>query len=78
MNPSQLLAWLLCLALAFFASTLAVRNGLKVALLERQFEGVRLVAQDQQDLLRDIRSLLQTIEANTRSEVPSEQVAVPE
>jgi hypothetical protein len=66
MNASQMLAWLLCLALAFFAATLAVRNGLKVALLEKQFEEVRQAALNQQELLGDIRMLLRSIDGNTR------------
>ena len=62
-------------ALAFFGATLAVRNGLKVALLEKQFEGVRQTAEDQQQLLRDIRRLLLNIEANTRPASPAEDPA---
>jgi hypothetical protein len=74
MNPSQLIAWLVCLVLAFGAAVLAINNGYKVALLRRQFADVQRVADEQTKLLGDIRGVLQRIERNMRSERPE---AVP-
>jgi hypothetical protein len=68
MNASQLLAWLLCLALAFFASALAVRNGYRTALLERELTTLRQTVEDRQELLQDIHGLLQTIDGRLEAE----------
>lgn len=62
MNPSQLLAWLICLALAFFAAALAIRNSYAIALLEKDFVEVQTVANDRGEMLGEIRDILQHIE----------------
>lgn len=62
MNASQLLAWLVCLALAFFASALAARNGWKTAVLEKEFAVVQDSAEERQEVLEEIRTLLQSID----------------
>jgi hypothetical protein len=62
MNASQLLAWIICLALAFFASALAARNGWKTAVLEKQFAAVQETAQERQEVLEEIRDVLQSID----------------
>lgn len=68
MNASQLLAWLVCLALAFFASALAARNGWKTAVLEKQFVAVQQEAQARQDVLEEIRDVLQSIDRRMAAE----------
>jgi hypothetical protein len=68
MNASQFLAWILCLALAFFASALAVRNGYKTALLEKEFAAVQKSAEDSRELLRDVRDVLQSIDRHLAEE----------
>jgi hypothetical protein len=62
MTPSQLIAWLVCLVLAFFAAALAVSNSYKVAIVERRFEAVRHSAQDQTEVLARIEGVLGKIE----------------
>ena len=61
MNPSQLIAWFVCLALALFACILAVRNSYKTAVLERQFVQVADAATAQAALLTDVRDTLADI-----------------
>ncbi|MCD6415964.1 MAG: hypothetical protein J7M08_04640 [Planctomycetes bacterium] len=58
MNASQMLAWFVCLALAGFAALLGVRNSVKLAVLEKRFLQVRVVAEEQTAVLSDIRDLL--------------------
>jgi hypothetical protein len=62
MNASQFLAWILCLVLAFFASALAVRNGYKAALLEKEFQSVQKAMEDRGQVLEEIRDLLENID----------------
>ena len=75
MNPSQLIAWLVCLALAFFACAVSFRNGYRIALLDKEFAEVKRVAGDQEELLEDIRGLLQRIERNVRPAARAEPAA---
>jgi len=67
MNPSQLLAWLICLMLAFFAAALSVHNSYNLARLDKKFAEVERVAGDQKALLSDIHQVLQQIERNMRA-----------
>jgi hypothetical protein len=67
MNPSQLIAWLVCLTLAFFAAALSVSNSYKAALLDRKFAEVQKAATDQSALLSDIRRVLGQIERDLGS-----------
>jgi hypothetical protein len=67
MNPSQLIAWLICLLLAFFAAALSVSNSYKAALLDRKFVEVQKAATDQSALLSDVRRILEQIERDLRS-----------
>ena len=76
MNTSQLMAWLICLALAFFAAALAVSNGYKVALLQRKFAAVNEVAEEQRALLEGIEAVLRQIEEGLRSEPRSRMDAL--
>ncbi|MHC4479488.1 MAG: hypothetical protein ACYS1C_00740 [Planctomycetota bacterium] len=62
MNPSQLIAWLICLVLASGAALLAIKNTYEVALLERQFAETQRAANDQTAVLSEIRSILREIE----------------
>ena len=62
MNVTQFLAWIICLALAFFACVLAARNTGKTAMLERQLGTVQAVATDQTAALRDVTVVLKQIE----------------
>lgn len=64
MNPSQLIAWLVCLVLAAFAAVLSINNSYREAVLERRFAEVQKAAGEQTALLEGIRSLLQQIEAD--------------
>jgi hypothetical protein len=68
MNASQFMAWILCLALAFFASALAVRNGYKTALLEKEFAAVQEKAEDRQELLREVRDVLRSLDRRMAEE----------
>ena len=65
MKASQLLAWLMCLLLAFAAMLMATRNWLKIAMLEKRFDQVAAVATEQTAVLRDIRALLQKMEGGS-------------
>jgi hypothetical protein len=67
MNPSQLLAWLICLGLAFFAAALSVYNSYGLARLDRRFTEVERVATDQMVLLSDIGRILEQIERHLRA-----------
>jgi len=58
MKTSELLAWLLCLLIAFCAAVLAVYNATKLAVLEQRFEEVNTTAAEQTAVLQDIRDLL--------------------
>jgi len=79
MNASQLLAWLICLVLAFFAAALALNNTLKSAMLERQVAEARKVTTYQSEVLTDIRTLLAQIEQDLRSRTePPTPAATPE
>lgn len=77
MTPSQLIAWLVCLVLAFFAAALAVSNSYKAAILERRFETVRHSAQEQTEVLARIEQVLVRIEEHLARPAPSEQTAEP-
>ena len=67
MNVTQLMAWIICLALAFFAGLLAAHNTAKTAMLEKQFAKVQAVANDQTAALREINTTLRQIEGDLRS-----------
>ncbi|KPK62621.1 MAG: hypothetical protein AMK73_05860 [Planctomycetes bacterium SM23_32] len=71
MNPTQTIAWLVCLIAAFFAAVLAVKNSYGVALLEKQYPRVQEVVAAQTELLTEIRDVLQQIEADMRAELPA-------
>jgi len=68
MNPSQLLAWLICLGLAFFAAVLAVNNAYKVRLLQRSYAQARQAAEVQSELLAQIHAVLVKIEARLQGD----------
>ena len=84
MNASNVIAWLLCLVLAFFAAALAIRNLGETVRIQKQLaeieeESASAVAQS--DLLEDIRSLLREIEKDLRYETaprPSADSTPPE
>ena len=67
MNVTQLLAWVICLALAFFAGLLAAHNTAKTAMLEKQFAVVQAAATNQTAALHEITSALRQIEGDLRS-----------
>ncbi len=58
MNASQVVAWLTCLLVAFFAAILAVHGSVKVAVLEKRFAEISETAVEQTAVLTDIRDLL--------------------
>ena len=62
MNVTQLLAWIICLALAFFAGLLAARNSVKTAMLEKQFAAVQAAAIDQTAALHEVSATLRQVE----------------
>ncbi len=75
MNPSQLIAWLVCLSLAFFAAALSVSNSYRTALLDRKFAEVQKAANEQGALLSDIRGVLTQIERDLRAREPEGKAA---
>lgn len=70
MNPSQLGAWFVCLALALFGSVMAVRNSYKVALMERRFSQAMDTAAAQSLLLSDVHDVLVEIRDQLRESAP--------
>ena len=72
MNTTQTLAWFLCLLLAFVAAIMAVRANYQAALTKQQFEVVQQEAADQQELLGQIRDVLQKIEQHMDDQAPAE------
>ncbi len=58
MKSPQLIAWLVCLLIAFGAAILSVHNATKMAVLERRFDEVKRTAAVQTAVLEDIRDLL--------------------
>ncbi len=77
MNSSQLIAWLLCLLLAFFAAAIALRNGYKVAILESRFEAVQRAAGDQTEVLARIEGVLARIEEHLSEPAPAPETGAP-
>ena len=67
MNVTQLLAWVISLALAFFAGLLGAHNAVKTAMLEKQFAAVQAAASDQTAALREISTTLRQIEGDLKS-----------
>jgi hypothetical protein len=67
MNVTQLLAWIICLALAFFAGLLAARNSVKTAMLEKQFAAVQAAAVDQTAALHEVSATLRQIEEDLKA-----------
>ncbi|NLW50628.1 MAG: hypothetical protein GXY85_07250 [Candidatus Brocadiaceae bacterium] len=61
MNTTQMMGWLICLILAFFATVVSVRASLQAALNDRHVEQMRAVADDRQELLTQIRDALERI-----------------
>ncbi len=64
MNASQIIAWLVCLLLAFCAAVLAVHNTAKLAVLEKRFAEVTQAAERQNQALEEVRDVLLLIEAD--------------
>lgn len=67
MNASQVLAWLICLLLAFFGALLAINARTKVALLEKNFDELNRATADYRPLLAEVQNTLQQIEQHLRS-----------
>lgn len=67
MNVTQLLAWIICLALAFFAGLLAAHNTAKTAMLEKQFSAVQSAAVDQTAALHEVSAALRQIEDDLKA-----------
>ena len=67
MNATQMLAWLVCLIVAFFAAVLAVNAGYKLALMEKEFRQANQTVAEEAALLGEIRSVLKEIELDLRS-----------
>lgn len=78
MNPSQLIAWLVCLVLASFAAVLSVNNVYRAKVLEKRFVEVQKAAETQDALLSDIRRVLQQIETDLRQRAAAEGVPAAE
>jgi hypothetical protein len=58
-KTTQLVAWLMCLILAFVAMLASVRNWVQIAVLQRDCATANTAMVEQTAVLRDIRSLLQ-------------------
>jgi hypothetical protein len=71
MKASQLMAWLLCLVIAFLALLLAGRASLKTTVLEKRFAEVRQSASAQAELFKDLRDVLQRIDDRLSALPPS-------
>jgi len=70
-NASNLIAWLVCLGLAFFASAMAVLNRGNVILAEKKIQQMRqenASAAAQSAVLEDIRVLLGHIDTRLRQD----------
>ncbi len=69
MNASQLLAWLVCLFLAFGAAVLSVHNSFRLIKLERRYEKELMrVADEQTAALKDVRDVLRQMNAEPGGE----------
>ena len=81
MNAAQLIAWLVCLVLAFFACVVAVHNTGQVNLLRQQLQDMRAQQKRQESAageLKKIRGTLQEIEKAMEADRPREGGAVKE
>ena len=78
MNTTQTLAWIICLVLAFVAAIMAARANYQAALTERRFEQVQRVVNDRQELLEQIRDVLQRIEQHMGGQMPATEAAPAE
>ena len=78
MNTTQTLSWLLCLLLAFVAAIMAARANYQAALTKQQFELVQQEAADQEELLGQIRDVLQQIEQHMASPAPARPAVTPD
>lgn len=61
MNASNLIAWLLCLGLAFFASAMSLSNRGEIIVLEKKLQQVqsdRNTSQVQAEVLEEIKNVL--------------------
>jgi len=58
MKASQLLAWLMCLALAFFAAALSMYNTGRIRLMQKAYAEATEAAAVRNAILEDIRDLL--------------------
>ena len=77
MNTTQTIAWLICLVLAFTATIMAARANYQAALTEQRFDQVQRVAGDQQELLGQIRDVLQQINQHMGGQPPAVQAEAP-
>jgi len=74
MKVSQLLAWIMLAALAFFAVTLSIYSGYNVALLRKDIAELRQAADANAALLREVRDTLDRVEPDLHpgpSEAPA-------
>ena len=81
MNGGQLIAWLVCLVLAFFACVVAVHNMGQISLLRQQLQDVRARQKRQQSTaaeLKKIRGTLQDIRKQMEADGDPEAAAVKE
>jgi hypothetical protein len=58
MKAPQLLAWLMCLALAFFAAVLSMRNTGRIGMMQKTYAEAIEAAAVRNAILEDIRDLL--------------------
>jgi len=75
MKVSQLLAWILLAALAFFAVTLSIYSSYNVALLQKNIAELRQTADSNAALLREVRDTLERVESDLHpgpSQAPAE------
>lgn len=71
MNGGQLIAWLVCLVLAFFACVIAVHNMGQISLLRQQLQDVRAQQKHQESAageLKKIRGTLEDIEKDMEAD----------
>ena len=64
MSPTQMMAWLICLVLAFFAAAIGVKTGYRVTMLEKEFATVRRVAAEQNEALDRLSAVLEKLDVH--------------
>lgn len=68
MNASQMIAWLICLALAFFGAALALHASYRAHILEARFDAAITSVDERNEVLQEIGATLRDIRAELRDD----------